>query len=42
MASAAILDSTDLICAGHLDTLRGSIHTQFLKFSTKLGLGLHC
>lgn len=42
MASAITLDSTNLLCTGHLDTLRGSINTQFLKLSTKLGLGFHC
>lgn len=31
MASVTTLKSTDLICAGHLDTLSSNVNTQFLK-----------
>lgn len=40
MVSTTIFVSTDLLCASHLDTLSGSINTQFLKLCTNLGLGL--
>lgn len=39
MASLTTLKSTDLICAGHSDTLSRSINTEFLKLSTNFGLG---